>query len=300
MTNTDIPKVSVIIPVYNDSERLEKCLQALEHQTYDRYHYEVIVVDNNSTEDLKAIVANFFQASYTFESQPGSYAARNHGIHHAKGDIFAFIDSDCLPQPHWIAEGVNTLKTESADLAGGQVTFTFSPARSPAELYDSITNMQIQENIETRKVSKTANLFAYKYVFDKIGLFPAHLKSGGDVVWTQTATDAQFKLVYAPKAEVFHPARTLWPLMQKQYRVGRGQYSVLQSQGQTPPLILKGAFKALLKPPALKSFRAFSQRKGLDQEARSLYALWLVAWMCQAAMGLGRLNTLTTKMLPFR
>ena len=217
------PFVSVIIPVYNDSERLQKCLESLEHQTYSQQSYEVIVVDNNSTEDLKPVISQFKQAQYEFESSPGSYAARNQGINRAKGEIFAFIDADCLPQPYWIEEGIQSLKDNSADLAGGQVTFTFSPAKGPAELYDSVTNMQIKENIETRKISKTANLFTYKYVFDKIGLFPAHLKSGGDVMWTKKATDANFYLVYAPKAEVFHPARTFWQLMQKQYRVGGGQ-----------------------------------------------------------------------------
>ena len=292
--------VSVIIPVYNDSERLEKCLHALEHQTYSQQHYEVVVVDNNSTEDLKVIVDDFQQAQYQFESKVGSYAARNTGIHNAQGKIFAFIDSDCLPQPHWIEAGVRALQNSSADLAGGQVSFTFTPAKSPAELYDSVTNMQIKENIETRKVSKTANLFSWKHVFDKIGLFPAHLKSGGDVIWTKKATDAGFQLVYAPQAEVFHPARTLWPLMQKQYRVGGGQLRILKAQGKSTSNVLKESLRALLKPPSIKEIQGITERKGLNLETTNLVSIWLVSWMCQASTGLGRLNKLVTEVSPLK
>ena len=287
--------VSVIIPVYNDSERLEKCLHALEYQTYGHEYYEVIVVDNNSTEDLQSIVAKFQQAHYHAESKVGSYAARNKGIQHAKGEIFAFIDSDCLPQPHWIAAGVNALQDNSADLVGGQVTFTFSSAKGPAELYDSVTNMQIKENIETRKISKTANLFVYRYVFDKIGNFPGHLKSGGDVLWTQRATDDNFKLIYAPKAEVFHPARTFWPLMQKQYRVGGGQLHILRAEGQSIPVVVKGALRSVLKPPTIQKVQSLADRKGLSLETTNLISIWLVSWMYQASMGLGRLNKLGTE-----
>ncbi|MGD1855055.1 MAG: glycosyltransferase [Leptolyngbyaceae cyanobacterium] len=287
--------VSVIIPVYNDSERLQKCLQSLESQTYGQQHYEVIVVDNNSTEDLKSVVSQFKQTRYEFEAKPGSYAARNKGIACARGDVFAFIDSDCLPRDCWIAEGVHGLKSHSADLVGGQVTFTFSAAKGPAELYDSVTNMQIQENIETRKISKTANLFTYKYVFDRIGLFPAHLKSGGDVIWTQQATEAGFQLVYAPKAEVFHPARNFWELMQKQYRVGKGQLKILQTQGQSTAAILKGSLRGLLKPPSKQEVENLITRKQLRLETTNLFSIWLVSWMCQASKGLGRLNKLAAE-----
>ena len=79
--------VSVIIPVYNDAERLKKCLLALEKQTYPQAQYEVIVVDNASEENIKDVVSQFPQARLTFENSPGSYAARNQGISIAKGEL---------------------------------------------------------------------------------------------------------------------------------------------------------------------------------------------------------------------
>ncbi|NJR32909.1 MAG: glycosyltransferase, partial [Chamaesiphon sp. CSU_1_12] len=67
--------VSVIIPVFNDAERLRLCLEALQNQTYPQNLYEVIVVDNGSNpdEDVKSVVAEFGQAIAAFEPTPGSY-----------------------------------------------------------------------------------------------------------------------------------------------------------------------------------------------------------------------------------
>ncbi len=288
--------VSVILPVYNDSMRLNKCLSALENQTYCKEQYEVVVIDNNSTEDLHSLVAQFRQAHYVFEPVLGSYAARNKGMSISKGEVLAFIDSDCLPQPHWLQEGIIALKENAAALAGGKVTFTFSSAKGPAEIYDSVTNMQIEENIRSRRVSKTANLFAYKYVFDSVGLFP-QVKSGGDVIWTKRATDADFKLVYAPNAEVFHPARTLIPLLKKQHRVGLGQLQILREKGQSTTVIIKGALKHLLLPPPFRDTISLKERKDVDFDTNDLFSIWIVKWLCRAMIGVGRMNKLTMELL---
>ncbi|MBA7514945.1 hypothetical protein ES705_06982 [subsurface metagenome] len=93
--------------------------------------------------------------------------------------------------------------------------------------------MQIEDNIRERKVAKTANLFAKKEIFNKIGLFPDYVKSGGDVQWTNKATRKKYSLVYAPKAIVMHPARSLKNLIKKQYRVGKGMMHILIQEGKS-------------------------------------------------------------------
>lgn len=227
------PFVSVIIPVFNNLERLKIYLEASESQTYLKSLYEVIVGDKCYQETIEPIVAKFKQAKSSFEASPRSYAARNKGIGLAKGEIFAFIDSDCLPKHQWIENGVKALESEAADLVGGKVTFTFSPEKTSSEMYDSISNMQIKKNIETRRVTKTANLFIRKHVFESIGLFPAGLQSDGDILWTKRATDANLKLIYFPDAEVFYPAQKLLLLLKKQYRGGRKQTFIWLEQRQT-------------------------------------------------------------------
>ena len=111
MSVTKTPFVSVIVPVYNQGAQLQRCLAALAAQTYERSRFEIIVVDNGS-EDADAIaaaVAPYSNARLTLEATPGSYAARNHGLTLAQGDILAFTDADCLPATDWLAEGVRQL-----------------------------------------------------------------------------------------------------------------------------------------------------------------------------------------------
>src|SRR3712207_160037 len=98
-----LPYVTVIVPVYNDAGRVGSCLAALEAQTYPRQRYEVIVVDNGSTDATPAVVQSF-RVRLLFERQVrSSYAARNAGLAEAKGVIIALTDSDCTPTPGWLA-----------------------------------------------------------------------------------------------------------------------------------------------------------------------------------------------------
>ena len=101
--------VSVIIPVFNDTEKLQLCLKALENQTYPQELYEIIVIDNNSDRNITEVTKQFKQVSLTQESKRGSYAARNQGIKIARGDLLAFTDSDCIPTANWLENGVNKL-----------------------------------------------------------------------------------------------------------------------------------------------------------------------------------------------
>lgn len=80
----------------------------------------------------------------------------------------------------------------------------------------------MEGNIRERDVAKTANLLVQQYVFNEIGDFPSHLRSGGDVIWTSRATDEGFDLVFCPDAEVWKPSRGFAGLVKKQYRVGKG------------------------------------------------------------------------------
>src|ERR1044071_6513252 len=107
-----LPFVSVIVPVWNDSARLDRCLRALEEQTYPGDLYEVVVVDNGSDEPLGPVIERHGRASLVRETKPGSYAARNTGLAHARGEVVAFTDADCLPAPDWIEQGVARLRRD--------------------------------------------------------------------------------------------------------------------------------------------------------------------------------------------
>lgn len=230
MTATIAPFVSVIVPVYNQSEPLRWCLEALAHQTYARSRFEIIVIDNGSEdpEAIAAAVAPYDNVRLTFEATPGSYAARNHGLTLAQGDILAFTDADCIPATDWLAEGVQQL-TQHPD--GGQVVgqielFFADPKHpTPVELYEQITAFPQERLLQELHGGATANLFTWRKVVTAVGPFDPQLKSNGDLEWGQRVHAHGYPQIYAASVRVLHPARSSWSeLAVRTRRLVGGQY----------------------------------------------------------------------------
>lgn len=204
------PFVSVIIPVYNDDQRLQLCLRALDDQTYPRQRYEVIVVDNGSDNDIQPIVDQFERVTLARELRRGSYAARNTGLSLAKGEIIAFTDSDCIPARDWLEKGVARLQAEPhTGLVAGSINVFFKDQErpTPVELYESIRAFPQQKFVNLEHYGATANVFTYRHVFDKVGTFNETLKSSGDRDWGRRVYAAGYPLVYADEVRISHPAR---------------------------------------------------------------------------------------------
>ena len=204
-------RVSVIIPVYNDGERLKLCLDALALQTLPRDEYEVIVVDNMSDPPLADVVEPYEGCHYVTESTPGSYIARNAGLRRAKGDILAFTDSDCIPARDWLERGIAALKEHAPDgsIGGGIELFPANPNKpSSVELYDIVFGLNQLTNVNNFNFAATANLFTMRSTLDAVGPFDTELKSGGDMNWGQRVHDAGRPVVYAPDALIRHPTRS--------------------------------------------------------------------------------------------
>ncbi len=205
--------VSIIIPVFNDLERLKLCLHALENQTYPQEQYEIIVVDNNSTESLESIKKDFPHVNLVQELTPGSYIARNNGITLAKGDILAFTDSDCIPHKDWLEQGVHALlSTSNCGLVAGKIDLFFQDSNHPTliELYEKVTAFPQEKYVKERQFGVTANLFTYKTVMDTVGQFNDTLKSGGDREWGRRVVHHGYQVIYVDTVCVNHPARVTW------------------------------------------------------------------------------------------
>jgi lipopolysaccharide/colanic/teichoic acid biosynthesis glycosyltransferase/glycosyltransferase involved in cell wall biosynthesis len=93
--------ISVVVPAYNAAETLGLCLRALSQQTLDRESYEIIVVDDGST-DATAAVAEAHDVRLVRQDNAGPAAARNRGAREARGELLLFTDADCAPAPDWI------------------------------------------------------------------------------------------------------------------------------------------------------------------------------------------------------
>ena len=103
-------KISVIIPTYNRSHILPMGLRSLLTQNFNFNDFEIIVVDNNSTDDTKQIVEQFIRENpqmvvrYILEQRPGSGYARNTGAKNTQFDILSFSDDDVIFSPQWLSE----------------------------------------------------------------------------------------------------------------------------------------------------------------------------------------------------
>lgn len=224
------PTVTVVVPVHNGSGLLRTCLDALRSQTYPSELVSVVVVDNNSTEDIAAAVPDDPRFCLLRESRRGSYAARNTGLKSATGEVIAFTDADCRPHPDWLEQGVRALSgPPRAAMVGGRIRLAFAhgDARTGCELYEQRYSFKQDWYLEHRGFAATANVLTWRTTLDEVGVFDASLQSRGDAQWGQRVAAAGGVQRYAAEAVVDHPARASWSeLLTKSVRVARGQRDV--------------------------------------------------------------------------
>lgn len=123
------PLVSVVIPTYHRRERCLRLLRALADQTLDPGDFEVLAVDNGSSDGTTAMLQGFcHEAPYhlrplRIDINRGPAAARNLGWRSAGASVIAFTDDDCVPQPNWLAAGLATVHAdERIGVAQGRTT----------------------------------------------------------------------------------------------------------------------------------------------------------------------------------
>ncbi|MEM7064915.1 MAG: glycosyltransferase family A protein [Cyanobacteria bacterium P01_B01_bin.77] len=250
LANDPHPFVSVIIPTFNDTDDLLRCLQALHQQTYS--DYEVIVVNNNPRNDLSLQVQSYEKVRLLTEAQPSSYAARNHGIRSARGSVFAFTDADCYPATDWLAKGVQALAAFPLPTAVAgkiQVYCQCQDSPSAVELFDLLYGFPQETYVERDHYGATANLFAHRQVFEQVGLFDDTLQSGGDFEWGNRVFNAGLAVNYSSDVGIQHPARSsVDELVRKNRRIVRGHYRLMQRNLYSSKRFMAGLVADLVVP----------------------------------------------------
>ncbi len=216
-------QASVIVPSYNSQTTIGFCLQALQNQKTS-FSYEVIVVDSSNDgtgEFIKAGFPTVRLLRIPHRTLPG--LARNLGIEVAQGDILAFIDADCVPEPLWLDKMIREHAKGNCAAVGGSVLngFPLNPVAWSGYM------LEFNERLPTfpkRFVDllPTCNVSFQRSIFERYGLFPTDLWPSEDHLFSWRLICAGEKLLYNPDIQVRHLFRPhLMAFLQHQIRLGQ-------------------------------------------------------------------------------
>lgn len=226
------PSVSVIVPIYNGEADLPELVERLLGQQYPADRVEFLLVDNGSGDRTPQLLQSATQSAaaqghplraITYGDIQSSYAARNAGIAAAKGDILAFTDADCHPEPSWLAALVQSFTDNSVGLVAGEIKAL--PSQNWLERYADRQGTLSQHNTLNHSFlpyGQTANLAVRAEILGTVGLFRPHLTTGGDadLCW-RIQQGTSWHLVHAADAVVYHRHRdTLKGLRSQWHRYG--------------------------------------------------------------------------------
>lgn len=222
------PAVSVIVPIYNGEADLPGLLAGLQGQDYPRDRVDYWLVDNGSRDRTPALLAaaaaqNIQFHALTYRDIQSSYAARNAGIQAATGQILAFTDADCQPEPSWLRELVRPFADPTVGLVAGGIHALSS--QHWLERYAERQGTLSQTNTLNHSFlpyGQTANLAVRAEVFRQVGLFRPYLTTGGDAdfCW-RVQQQTSWQLASAERAVVCHRhRRTLDELRRQWHRYG--------------------------------------------------------------------------------
>lgn len=225
--------VSIVVPVYNDPAGVRSTVECLAAQRYPADQYEVLVVDNGSTDRTRDVIESLSSAHPTVELVvedriQGAYAARNAGLRRADGDVIVFLDADVTFSDDWLGCAVESMDRRGAAYLAGEVVVEGPPDQgSYAARFNRRTGFPVDRYIESFGFAPTCCLLVRRSVIEEVGPFDERLVSGGDLEFGNRVRDAGYRLEYDEALTVVHPARdTVRELASKASRVGRGRYQL--------------------------------------------------------------------------
>jgi glycosyltransferase involved in cell wall biosynthesis len=189
-----MPEISIIVCTYNRDKYIKKTLDCLKDQSANPDSFEVIIIDNNSTDQTASICTSFLQENqslnfhYFLEKDQGHTYARNRGIKEAKGDLLAFIDDDAFVQSDYVKNSIYSFNTHKEAVAiGGKINPVYESGQEPKWmskfLLPLVAAIDMGSNVKQfgrYKFPIGANMIFRKEVFDKYGLFDVNLGRRGN------------------------------------------------------------------------------------------------------------------------
>ena len=246
-----IPFVSIIVPTLNSASDIEGCINSLKNQNYPKKYFEIIIVDNGSTDGTMDILPLTGVRCF-MRKERGRSKALNTGIENAKGEIICTTDISCRAEPDWISTVVKCFADASNGCVAGEIKLlkTFSnPVLDFQERSNYMSPMLALERtqIPYMPFADGANASFRKQLFDEIGYFEESFIKGADVeICYRMFILTKYKLAFSKDAVVWEPGEpTLRALLKQRFRMGIGKnllamkYPALYRKGQTPSGVRK-------------------------------------------------------------
>lgn len=211
-----MPRITAIVPVYN-YPNIRKCLLSITRQ--DREDYEVLVVDDGSTDSTPAVLAEFPSVKVLRKEQGGAASARNAGAHAAQGEFLVFLDADCVVSPDYLSRMIAPIE---ADPAIGMTHAIYG-----IENHESLVARLIYEKCDFIFRDLVDMDFAWSFglgirkeVFHRIGMFDRRFPGAGseDIDFAYRVCDAGLKIRLVREAVVRHHFHDTLPKHLRRHR----------------------------------------------------------------------------------
>ena len=223
----ETPLISVIVPTYNRCQMLGEALESLLCQeTGGEFSYEIVVVDNASTDATKTVVEQTVAKAalpvrYVHQVLPGDAPSRNRGIAEAKGNWLAFFDDDQLAAVDWLRQLYAAARETGGGIVGGAVRLDI-PAETLRRFGPYVRATSFRESDDCpairrftgKRLPGCANVLVARRVFETLGVFDASMAWGGsDTEFFRRSRIAGEAIYYAPRAVILHriPLNRLTP-----------------------------------------------------------------------------------------
>lgn len=214
--------ISAIICTYNRYKYLPKAISSLLEQTIPKEDYEILIIDNCSTDDTRQIVEDFQtkydHIRYFYEETQGLSAARNRGIKEARGGLIAFLDDDAVASYEWLDEFLKAFNNfQNAGCAGGKIELLWPDGQKPDWLnskYESFFGkLNLGDKIRPFIFPETpfgGNLCIRKDIAYSLGFFDENLGRNKDCLLSGEEVGFVYKVqkvkesIYIPTAKIYH------------------------------------------------------------------------------------------------